>query len=100
MAGTTLTVVVWRQGRLARNWSFHLGLLSLGWGVFNVVEGLIDHQILNVHSVRDDLGAPVSWHIGFLFRGAVDRCRLAALPAGRSFAHSEGGTGPVTVSVL
>lgn len=71
MAGTTLTVVSWRQGRLAPNWSFHLGLLSLGWGVFNVAEGLIDHQILNVHHVRDDLGAPVSWDIGFLVFGVL-----------------------------
>ena len=44
MAGTTMTVVAWRRGRLAPNWSFHFGLLLCGWGVFNVVEGLIDHQ--------------------------------------------------------
>lgn len=71
MAGTTLTVVSWRQGRFAPNWSFHLGLLLLGWGVFNVVEGVIDHQLLNVHHVRDDLGAPLSWDIGFLMVGAL-----------------------------
>ncbi|BCI51757.1 membrane protein [Mycolicibacterium litorale] len=71
MAGTTLTVVSWRQGRLAPNWSFHLGLLVMGWGVFNVVEGLIDHQLLGVHHVRDDLGAPLSWDIGFLVFGVL-----------------------------
>jgi uncharacterized membrane protein len=71
MAGTILTVRSWRQGRLAPNWSFHLGLLLLGWGVFNVVEGLIDHMLLGVHHVRDDLGGPRSWDIGFLVFGVV-----------------------------
>lgn len=71
MAGSTLTVVSWRQGRLAPNWSFHLGLLLLGWGVFNLVEGLIDHLLLGVHHVRDDLGGPLAWDIGFLMFGVV-----------------------------
>jgi uncharacterized membrane protein len=29
------------------------GQLLLGWGVFNLVEGLIDHHILGIHHVRD-----------------------------------------------
>ena len=65
MAGSIMTLVSWRQGRVAPTWSFHFGLLVAGWGFFNVVEGLIDHQLLGVHHVRDDLGAPLSWDIGF-----------------------------------
>jgi uncharacterized membrane protein len=34
-------------------------MLLAGWGVFNIVEGLIDHQLLGLHHVRDDLGAPI-----------------------------------------
>jgi uncharacterized membrane protein len=71
MAGTTLTVVSWRQGRLAPSWSFHIGLLLFGWGVFNLVEGVINHHLLEVHHVRDDLGAPLSWDIGFLVFGVL-----------------------------
>ncbi|BBY17595.1 DUF2243 domain-containing protein [Mycolicibacterium litorale] len=71
MAGTTLMVVSWRQGRVAPNWSFHVGLLILGWGVFNVVEGVIDHLLLEVHHVRDDLGGPLSWDIAFLIFGLL-----------------------------
>lgn len=71
MAGTTMTVVAWRQGRLAPSWSFHWGLLLAGWGIFNVVEGLVDHQLLRVHHVRDDLGGPLSWDIGFLVFGVM-----------------------------
>jgi uncharacterized membrane protein len=29
------------------------GLLLLGWGLFNLVEGLIDHHLLGLHHVRD-----------------------------------------------
>jgi uncharacterized membrane protein len=42
-----------------------------GGGVFNVVEGVIDHQILGIHHVRDDLGSPLGWDIGFLVFGLV-----------------------------
>jgi uncharacterized membrane protein len=35
------------------------------------MEGLIDHQILGVHHVRDDLGGPLSWDIGFLIFGGL-----------------------------
>lgn len=71
LAGSTAAVVAWRQGRLAPSWSFHFGLVLAGWGIFDVVEGLIDHQILGVHHVRDDLGGPLSWDIGFLLFGLV-----------------------------
>jgi len=71
MAGTTLTVLAWRRGRIAPSWPFHWGLLLAGWGVFNVVEGVIDHQLLRVHHVRDDLGGPLSWDLGFLAFGAA-----------------------------
>jgi uncharacterized membrane protein len=29
------------------------GLLILGWGLFNLVEGIIDHHLLGLHHVRD-----------------------------------------------
>ena len=46
-------------------------MLLAGWGVFNVVEGLIDHQILGIHHVRDDLGGPLGWDLAFLAFGGV-----------------------------
>ena len=70
-AGTIALLMSWRRGRLAPNWSFHFGLLLAGWGIFNVVEGVIAHQILQIHHVRDDLGGPMSWDIGFLVFGAL-----------------------------
>jgi uncharacterized membrane protein len=35
------------------------------------VEGIVDHHILQVHHVRDDIGAPLSWDLGFLALGAL-----------------------------
>lgn len=70
-AGTYGTLRSWQQQRRAPSWSSHLGLLLLGWGVFNLVEGVVDHLLLGVHHVRDDLGGPASWDIAFLVLGAA-----------------------------
>lgn len=75
LAGTLLTVVQWRRGRLAPSWSSHVGLLLAGWGLFNLVEGVVDHHVLQLHHVRDDLGGPLAWDLGFL---AVSVLLLAA----------------------
>jgi len=48
-----------------------VGLLMVGWGGFNLVEGLVDHHLLTIHHVRDDVGAPVGWDLAFLALGAV-----------------------------
>jgi uncharacterized membrane protein len=71
LAASITALQAWRGGRLAPSWSFHFGLVVAGWGIFNVVEGLVDHQVLGVHHVRDDLGAPLSWDIGFLVFGGL-----------------------------
>jgi uncharacterized membrane protein len=71
VAASITAIKAWRQGSLAPSWSFHFGLVLLGWGIFNVVEGLIDHQLLGVHHVRDDVGAPLSWDVGFLLLGLL-----------------------------
>jgi len=47
------------------------GLLLVGWGGFNLVEGIVDHHILGIHHVRDDTGAPLGWDLAFLALGAT-----------------------------
>ena len=71
VAAMVLTVSAWQRGQLVPPWRMHVGLLLAGWGVFNVVEGLIDHQLLGLHHVRDDLGAPLGWDLGFLAFGIL-----------------------------
>jgi uncharacterized membrane protein len=66
IGASIVTVALWKQGRLAPTWSSHAGGLLIGWALFNLVEGLVDHQLLGVHHVRDDLGGPLSWDLGFL----------------------------------
>src|SRR5690606_13841715 len=51
------------------NWTL-AGGLALGWGLFNLVEGVIDHHILHIHHVIE--GAPHAWYdVGFLASGIV-----------------------------
>ena len=71
LAGTLLLVQAWQRGDLAPPYRAYAGLLLAGWGVFNVVEGTIDHLILGIHHVRDDLGGPLGWDLGFLAFGAL-----------------------------
>ena len=70
-AALLLTVRAWQRRELAPPWRAHFGLMLAGWGAFNLVEGLIDHQILGIHHVRDDLGGPLGWDLGFLAFGAL-----------------------------
>jgi uncharacterized membrane protein len=46
------------------------GQLILGWGMFNLIEGLIDHQILGLHNVREVPIATV-YNLTFLAIGGV-----------------------------
>ena len=41
-----------RGARLPTGRAF-TGQLLLGWGVFNVLEGVVDHHVLQLHHVRD-----------------------------------------------
>lgn len=89
VAGSALAVRDWQAGRLAPPWRMHVGLLLAGWGIFNLVEGLIDHQLLGIHHVRDDLGAPLGWDLAFLASGALLLAVGATLArdAGQPTAH-------------
>lgn len=41
------------------------GLLA-GWGIFNLVEGIINHHILELHNVRELTDEKYLWNYGFL----------------------------------
>ncbi|MEV4351301.1 DUF2243 domain-containing protein [Actinoplanes sp. NPDC049596] len=46
------------------------GWILVGWGLFNLVEGLIDHQLLGIHHVRSG-PHQLAWDLAFLAFGAV-----------------------------
>ena len=48
-----------------------VGLLLMGWGSFNLVEGTIDHHILGIHHVREDSSHQGVWDLAFLLWGAA-----------------------------
>ena len=52
---------LWRAGTMRGLWSGHVlaGGALLGWGVFNLVEGIVDHYLLGIHHVVERLGPSV-----------------------------------------
>lgn len=46
------------------------GWVLVGWGLFNLVEGVIDHHLLGIHHVRGG-DYQLWWDLGFLALGAV-----------------------------
>lgn len=77
----TYTFTVLGVVLLWRAWQFHpvpnsgrtlLGATSSGWGVFNLVEGVVDHHLLGVHHVwTAGPGPVVLWDLAFLLWGAL-----------------------------
>jgi uncharacterized membrane protein len=47
-----------------------LGGLSFGWGLFNLVEGIIDHHILHIHHVVETENHLI-WDLAFLGSGVA-----------------------------
>jgi uncharacterized membrane protein len=90
VAALTGLAVLWKAvGRGAVLAGRHLlGLMLAGWGSFNLVEGLVDHQILTVHHVNPD--NVVLWDALFLVLGAG--LLVGGLALARSGARSEEST--------
>jgi len=68
--------LLWQRARTSHfHWSRQqfVGALLLGWGIFNLVEGVIDHEILKLHQVNETVPAEqrIYWDIGFLLWGAA-----------------------------
>ncbi len=65
--------LLWRAGQRTNvPWSTRtfVGSLALGYGLFNLVEGVIDHHLLGLHHVHPGLNQ-FAWDVGFLGFGAV-----------------------------
>jgi uncharacterized membrane protein len=83
LARTARRAVRWSWGRL-------LGAMLLGWGGFNLVEGIVDHHVLGLHHVRPGPNE-MAWDLGFLAFGAALMIAGAALTRrGRAAADDVG----------
>lgn len=47
------------------------GGLALGWGLFNLIEGVVDHHLLGLHHVRQYAADHRPWDLAFLAFGAL-----------------------------
>jgi uncharacterized membrane protein len=47
-----------------------VGTLLVGWGLFNLVEGLVNHHLLDIHHVRPGANQ-LAWDLAFLAWGAA-----------------------------
>ncbi len=66
-------VQLWKAGTRRENgWSGKAlaGAMFLGWGLFNFIEGLIDHHLLGIHHVVERLGVSV-FDYAFLASGVL-----------------------------
>ncbi|MCJ2058212.1 DUF2243 domain-containing protein [Methylobacterium sp. J-048] len=68
--------ILWRAAHRGHlSWSNKLlaGSLLMGWGLFNSVEGVLDHQILGVHHVNEAMPRDqrLFWDLGFLAWGVA-----------------------------
>lgn len=102
-AFTWLTTVVgigllWRaRGRrdVSRSGKAFVGSLLLGWGLFNVIEGVIDHHVLNLHNVVEDPATMTAWNLGFLVASVgLIAAGWALIRTGRARAAVEPAAGP------
>ena len=68
--------LLWRvahRGHLLWSNKLLLGTLLIGWGIFNLVEGIIDHELLGVHHVNEQVPQSqwIVWDLGFLVWGVA-----------------------------
>jgi uncharacterized membrane protein len=94
-------VMLWRAaGRQDVPWStsIFVGALALGWGIFNLIEGIADHHILGLHHVNETVPRNdwLYWDLAFLALGAAlafagwRLVRRGRRDVGRAAAESEG----------
>lgn len=55
-----------------------IGLMINGFGLFNLIEGVISHHLLELHHVRE-IADPLAWDLGFLAIGGVGMILLGLI---------------------
>jgi uncharacterized membrane protein len=64
--------LLWRAGQQATSWSGRVlvGAVLIGAGIFNLVEGILDHHLLGIHHLKPG-PHQLLWDLGFLASGVV-----------------------------
>jgi uncharacterized membrane protein len=69
-------LILWRAARQTHRWwssRMFAGSILIGFGAFNVVEGIVDHHLLGIHHVNETVppGQWIWWDLAFLAWGAI-----------------------------
>ena len=70
--GVALLWRAWHRPSVPKSGRSLVGSTVLGWGLFNFVEGIVDHHLLGLHHVWVDGPGPVLlWDVAFLLWGLL-----------------------------
>ncbi len=73
LVGLLMLWQAWRELALPAHrrpsWTLLVGGILVGWGFFNLVEGVVDHHLLQIHHVRAG-DHELLWDLLFLLAGA------------------------------
>lgn len=69
-------VRLWWETQQQHHWwsgKMLMGSILMGFGLFNVVEGIVDHHVLKLHHVNETVPSEqwINWDAGFLVWGVV-----------------------------
>jgi uncharacterized membrane protein len=67
-------VLLWHLGHrrdVDKSGRLLAGGMLAGWGIFNIIEGVVDHQLMRLHNVREVTTSPALWNVGFLAASIV-----------------------------
>ncbi len=87
-------VLLWQRARNGATGATAglLGWMLSGWGLFNLIEGLVDHHLLQLHHVREGVGNRELYDAGFLIFG-VALVAIGLALSRRPGAHPRGRQG-------
>ena len=69
-------IALWRTAHRTHlwwSWKPFLGTMLIGFGLFNLIEGVVNHHMLGVHHVNETVARQYwpYWDVGFLVWGAL-----------------------------
>ncbi|WP_255171065.1 DUF2243 domain-containing protein [Natrononativus amylolyticus] len=70
--GVVLLVRAWRRRDVPPSGRVLAGSALAGWGLFNLLEGIVNHHLLELHRVwPEGPGGALVWDVGFLLSGVL-----------------------------
>lgn len=71
-----VTVGVWLVWRAARaggrtDWRALVGWALVGWGGFNIFDGVVDHWLLGLHHIREGVDNELAYDVAFVLLGVA-----------------------------